>query len=211
MSKKDDLKALVKGKCKDMGLSQQVLDELVTLAYEGATDETTAEELETRATGVVPYAKAIQAEVTRISQKNKQQPVKPQQPTEPLDTDNDNKGSNGSDDNKNKGNDSVPEWAKTLQKRVDALSKENETLKAEQRTNARREEIAKTAKRLNIPDYLMKRISIAEDADIEQELKDYKQDLVNHKLVSEQENAGIIANTDEQLKADAKAWAEGLK
>ncbi|EKC66961.1 hypothetical protein OBE_05683, partial [human gut metagenome] len=62
---------------------------------------------------------------------------------------------------------------------------------------------------LGIPDYLMKRVSFAEDADLDKELADYKQELVTNNLMPK-EQAHETGSSKEAMEADAKAWAESL-
>ena len=73
----------------------------------------------------------------------------------------------------------------------------------------RQAEISAKAKKLGIPDYLMKRVSFAEDADLDKELADYKQELVTNNLMPK-EQAHETGSTKEAMEADAKAWAESL-
>ena len=55
----------------------------------------------------------------------------------------------------------------------------------------------------------MKRFSIADDADIEQELKDYKQELVTNKLMPE-DKADILSSSQKAMEDDAETWAKSL-
>ena len=103
----------------------------------------------------------------------------------------------------------MPEWAKGFQAKLDALEKENATLKAEKTKTERAALIAEKAKKLGIPDYLMKRVSFADDADLDKELADYKQELVTNNLMPK-DAASEKGGKDEAMKADAKSWAESL-
>ena len=94
-------------------------------------------------------------------------------------------------------------------KQISDLIKENETLKANETKKSRSEQIAAKAKELGIPDFLMKRFSIADDADIEKELTEYAQDLVNNKLMSK-DSAHELSSSEEAMRKEAKAWAESL-
>ena len=198
---KKKLLTLLTGKCKDMGLTEKALGELVELGSEGLSDDASDEDIVKKVDSLVPFAKAMQAEITRKTQK-KQSTTK--QSTE-------EEEGNGEGDNKG-GND-VPEWFKTeMQKRdkqISDLIKENETLKANETKKSRSEQIAAKAKELGIPDFLMKRISIADDADIEKELTEYAQDLVNNKLMSK-DSAHELSSSEEAMRKEAKAWAESL-
>lgn len=198
---KKKLLTLLTGKCKDMGLTEKALGELVELGSEGLSDDASDEDIAKKVDSLVPYAKAMQAEITRKTKK-KQSTTK--QSTE------DGEGDGEGD---NKGGNDVPEWFKAeMQKRdkqISDLIKENETLKANETKKSRSEQIAAKAKELGIPDFLMKRFSIADDADIEKELTEYAQDLVNNKLMPK-DGAHELSSSEEAMRNDAKAWAESL-
>ena len=72
-----------------------------------------------------------------------------------------------------------------------------------------KEEIAAKAKELGIPDFLMKRFSLADDADIDKELTDYKQELVTNSLMSA-DGADFMSSSEQAAKDDAKKWADSL-
>ena len=198
---KKKLLTLLTGKCKDMGLTEKALGELVELGSEGLSDDASDEDIVKKVDSLVPFAKAMQAEITRKTQK-KQSTTK--QSTEEVE---------GNGEGENKGGNDVPEWFKTeMQKRdkqISDLIKENETLKANETKKSRSEQIAAKAKELGIPDFLMKRFSIADDADIEKELTEYAQDLVNNKLMSK-DSAHELSSSEEAMRKEAKAWAESL-
>ena len=90
-----------------------------------------------------------------------------------------------------------------------SLKSENANLKAAEAKKVRDGEIAAKAKELGIPDFLMKRFSIADDADYVKELTDYKQELVNNKLMSATD-AGEKGTEEQAMKDAAKSWAESL-
>ena len=198
---KKKLLTLLTGKCKDMGLTEKALGELVELGSEGLSDDASDEDIVKKVDSLVPFAKAMQAEITRKTQK-KQSTTK--QSTEEEE---------GNGEGENKGGNDVPEWFKTeMQKRdkqISDLIKENETLKANETKKSRSDQIAAKAKELGIPDFLMKRFSIADDADIEKELTEYAQDLVNNKLMSK-DSAHELSSSEEAMRKEAKAWAESL-
>ena len=110
----------------------------------------------------------------------------------------------------------MPAWFKQYQQsndqRIAALEKENNDLKAEKAATERATTIADKAKKLGIPEFMVKRIigSIAEDADVDAELANFKQELVNNSLMpkGQAHEAGKIDLT--QAKEDAKSWAAGL-
>ena len=105
-----------------------------------------------------------------------------------------------------------PAWFKAFRKsnqeQLDALKAENETLKAERTKAERTASIAAKAKELGIPEYLMKRVTLADDADIDAELTAFKQELVNNSLLPK--TGGLQTTTDAQIIADADAWVESL-
>lgn len=198
---KKKLLTLLTGKCKDMGLTEKALGELVELGSEGLSDDASDEDIAKKVDSLVPYAKAMQAEITRKTKK-KQSTTK--QSTE---------DGEGEGEGEDKGGNDVPEWFKAeMQKRdkqISDLIKENETLKSNETKKSRSEQIAAKAKELGIPDFLMKRFSIADEADIEKELTEYAQDLVNNKLMPK-DGAHELSSSEEAMRNDAKAWAESL-
>lgn len=197
---KKKLLTLLTSKCKDMGLTEKALGELVELGSEGLADDASDEDIEKKVDSLVPFAKAMQAEITRKTRK-------PQSTTQSTEEE------EGNGEGENKGGNNVPEWFKTeMQKRdkqISDLIKENETLKANETKKSRSEQIAAKAKELGIPDFLMKRFSVADDADIEKELTEYAQDLVNNKLMSK-DSAHELSSSEEAMRNEAKAWAQSL-
>ena len=83
-------------------------------------------------------------------------------------------------------------------------------MKAEKSAAERTAQISATAKKLGIPDYLMKHVTIKDDEDIEKTLGEYKQDLVNNSLLPKDSGEGGSATVDKQMEADAEAWAKSL-
>ena len=185
-------------KCKDMGLTDKALDELAELGSEGLADDASDEDINGKVDLLVPYAKAMQGEITRKTRKS---------------TSKQSAKKKGEGDDDESGDDNVPEWFKLQMKSRDEqmqkLQNENEALKAEKAKTQRQTEISEKAKKLGIPDYLMKRVSFADDADLDKELADYKQELVTNNLMPKEQEHGL-GKTDEALKACAKAWAESL-
>ena len=192
MNKK--LLTVLQAKCKDFGLSDKAIEDLATSGSEGLTDETSDEDIEKKADSLVPFAKLMQAEVTRKAQNKK--PV--EKPAEAP------KGGNSEEE---------PEWFKTYkteqEKQLKELKDENAAMKLEKSKAERGAAIAAKAKELGIPDFLMKHISLADDADIEKELTEYKQELVTNSLMPA-DKADIISSSDEAAKDDAKRWANQL-
>ena len=181
-------------------MTKKAIEDIAETISEGVSDEASDEELEEKANSAVPYARLMQAEVTRKAQK---QVVKKK-------TINDG---DGDDDTSKKADDDQPEWFKKFKaetdKKLTALEAENENLKAEKQKAERSANITATAKRLGIPDFLMKRFAIADDADIEKELTEYKQDLITNRLMPSTE-ASITSSSEQAAKDDAEAWAKKL-
>lgn len=186
--------------CKDMGLTEKALDELAELGSQGLTDTSTDEDIKKAADLLVPYAKLMQGEITRKTSKRNQTP-KPKKKDD---------GDEGDDDDDDKGIAAiVAKQLAPFKEQMDKLQAENDVLKAEKAKGERDTLIAAEAKKHGIPDYLIKRIAIADDADVAKELAAFKQDLVNNNLMPK----GAVSETgktEDQMKADAKAWAESL-
>lgn len=192
MNKK--LLTVLQAKCKDFGLSEKAIEDLATSGSEGLTDETSDEDIEKKADSLVPYAKLMQAEVTRKAQNKKPVEKSAEAP----------KGGNSEEE---------PEWFKTYkaeqEKQLKELKDENAAMKLEKSKAERGAAIAAKAKELGIPDFLMKHISLADDADIEKELTEYKQELVTNNLMPA-DKADIISSSEQAAKDDAKSWANSL-
>lgn len=191
---KKKFKTALSEKCKDFGLTDKALDDLTELGLVNLTNESTEEDISKAVDSLVPFAKAMQGEITRKTRKTTQS-------TKPSDDEGKGEGNNGGDD--------MPEWAKGFQAKLDALEKENATLKAEKTKTERATLIAEKAKKLGIPDYLMKRVSFADDADLDKELSEYKQELVTNNLMPK-DAAPEQGQKSEAMKAAAKSWAESL-
>lgn len=193
---------VLQDKCKDFGLSEKAIEDLAKAGSEGITDETSDEDIQSKADSLVPYAKLMQAEVTRKAQ----QKVEPQPKPAPQ-----GQGGGGNDGNNNNGDilEMFEKFKAETAASLAALKDENAMLKTERTKSERAAQISSKAKSLGIPDFLMKRVSIADDADIEKELTDYKQELVTNRLMPS-EKADIRSSSDEAAKDEAKAWANAL-
>lgn len=189
--------------CKDMGLTEKALDELAEIGSQGLTDTSTDEDVKKAADLLVPFAKAMQGEITR----------KTRQHNQAAKTKKKSKADEGDDDDDDDANEGIAalirEQLKPLKDEIDALKGENANLKAEKAKGERNALIAAKAKELGIPDNLLKRIAIADDEDYEKALSEFKQDLVNNNLMPK-DAASVTAGTDDQMKAAAKSWAESL-
>lgn len=188
---------VLKTKCKSFGLTKKALEELTELGSSELTDESTDEEIAAKADLLVPYAKAMQGEITRKTRK----------PSAKKPSEDEGDGEDESDTD-------APAWFKQYQQsndaRIAALEQENSTLKAEKAATERATTIADKAKKLGIPEFMVKRLHIADDADIDAELTNFKQELVNNSLMpkGQAHEAGKVDLT--QAKEDAKTWAAGL-
>lgn len=186
--------------CKDMGLTDKALDELAEIGSQGLEANASDEDIKKTADSLVPYAKLMQGEITRKTSKRNQTP-KPKKKDD---------GDEGDDDDDDKGIAAiVAKQLAPFKEQMDKLQSENDALKAEKAKGERDALIAAEAKKLGIPDYLIKRIAIADDADVAKELAAFKQDLVNNNLMPK-DAASVTAGTDDQMKAAAKSWAESL-
>lgn len=188
---------VLKTKCKSFGLTKKALEELTELGSSELTDESTDEEIAAKADLLVPYAKAMQGEITRKTRKSSAK-----------------KQSEDEGDGEDESDTDMPAWFKTYQQsndaRIAALEQENTTLKAEKAATERATTIADKAKKLGIPEFMVKRLHIADDADIDAELTNFKQEFVNNSLMpkGQAHEAGKVDLT--QAKEDAKTWAAGL-
>lgn len=197
------LKALSE-RCKDMGLTSRALDELTEIGSEGLANDASDEDIEKSAIALSRYAKLTQAEITRKTsgKRNKQ--------SSSNNTQSSNEGDEG--DNSTAANDiqaMIDARFKKYDERVLALESENVALKKEKAQAKRSATIAEKAKKLGIPDYLVRRMSFADDADIDKELEAVRQEMVNDNLMpkSAAHESGKI---EEAMKADAKSWAQSL-
>lgn len=192
MNKK--LLTVLQAKCKDFGLSKTAIEDLCKSGSEGIKDDTSDEDIEKIADSLVPYAKLMQAEVTRKAQKPKP-------------------GETADEPGKDKNGEDEPEWFKKYKtatdKKLADLETENATLKSEKSKAERTALINSTANKLGIPSALMKHFTLGDDADVEKELTDFKQELITEKLMAADE-ADITSSSEQAAKDDAEAWAKTL-
>ena len=107
-------------KCKDFGLTEKALDELAELGSKGLKDDATDEDINNAVDLLVPYAKAMQGEITRKTSK------KPQSTTQ-----SNGEGNGEGDDDK------APKWFAPYKEKMEALETENAALKAKEKANDR--------------------------------------------------------------------------
>lgn len=189
-------------KCKDMGLTKNALNELTELGAKSLKDDATDDDINAAVDSLVPFAKAMQSEITRKTSRK---------PSTTQSTDTIGEGGEGESTTTGGeiGSEEMPAWAKTMQSQLASLTAENAALKADKAKAERTATIAAKAKSIGIPDYLVKRMTFAEDADIDAELTSFKQELVNNNLMPKgQAHEG--GSTDAQDIADAEAWAKTL-
>ena len=197
---KNKLLELLTARCRDMGLTSKAIEELANLGSAGLAEDATDEDVASKVDSLIPFAKLAQAEITRKTRKVKS-----------TEKQSDNEGEG---EGTNQRDNEVPEWFKTqmesLTKQFEALKAENDKFKADNAKAERANRIATKATELGIPSYLLKRISIPEDADFEKELTDFKQELVNNNLLPQSE-AQEASTTEALMQEEAKAWAKGLQ
>lgn len=185
---KKKFRKILAEKCVDFGLTDKALDELANLGSAKLKDDASDEDIAAGVDLLVPYAKAMQGEITRKAQ-GKQSAKQS------------DKEGNGEGNNNNE----MPEWFKTYQQsndqRIAVLEKENNDLKAEKAATARANKIAEKAKKLGIPEFLLNGRTFADDADIDKELTEFKQQLVNHNLVPKGQTHGNATAT-QQMTAE---------
>lgn len=190
---KKKLLAVLTAKCKSFGLTPKGIETLVEIGATEIADDATDEDIAAKADSLVPYAKAMQGEITRKTRKSS---------TTPSDDEGDGEENNGSGEEE-------PAWMKKFNERLEALETENKTLKEEKTAAERAAQIAAVAKKHGIPDFMVKRLHIKEDADIETEVAAFKQELVNHSLVPKGQ-AHEPGNDTAAAKEAAKSWAASL-
>ncbi len=193
---KKKLLAALTAKCKQYGLTPKAIEELVELGASDLTDEATDDEIAAKVDSLVPYARLMQGEITRKTRKKSS--AKPSKDE-----------GNGEEEDGENGEDDEPAWMKKFNERLEALETENKMLKEEKAKTERASLIADKAKKLGIPEYLVKRMSFAEDADLDKELSDLKQDLVNDNLMPK-DRSHELGTSEEEAKAAAEAWAQTL-
>lgn len=191
-------------KIKDFGLSEKAISELVDAGCDGLTDESSDDDIKAKVDSIVPFAKAMQGEYTRKVQEAKQSQKQSRKDGEGEG----NKGGDGNDframfdELKQQQQQQMNEYFASMKAGIEAL-------KAAEAKKSREAQITAKAKELGIPDFLMKRFNIADDADLVKELTEFKQDLVTAKLMPAN-SAGELGTTEQAMKDNAKAWAQNL-
>lgn len=194
---KTKFKKALSDKVKDMGLTEKAIDDLVEIGCKGLKDDSSDEDINNAVDLLMPYAKIMQGEITRKTRKTT---THNQTKTE--------------EEVEVEGEDAkiaaiVAKQLAPFTEKVKTLEAENEALKAEKAKGERSTLIAEKAKKLGIPDFLLKTLAIADDADIDKVLGDFKNDLVSHNLMPK-DAAQETGKVEDQMKADADAWAKNL-
>lgn len=165
-------------KCKDMGLSETALQQIADLAANGLADDATEEAIAERVNQYEPLAKAMQAEATRWAQKKQPTPPAPVPPTPPTPKPNE-------DEPWAAAIKSLEEkYAGTLKTQSETITKLQQQLTDTERTNA----ITAAMKKLGLTDADMEYVTVPADANVEEYLGKYKQNLVSRGLKPEASN-----------------------
>jgi membrane protein involved in colicin uptake len=171
-----------------MGLSEKAIEEAATAASEGITEQSTDSEIEAKANQTTTFLKITQGEATRWAQTAKQ---KAEEEAKKKGPDSEEAKKQAEAEAKKKEAEEAaknePAWFTAYKKeqaeKLTALETENKTFKAEKSKGDRQTQIKETAAKFKIPEWMMKRISVPEDADINQFFTDIKQDLVTQNLM----------------------------
>lgn len=164
---KQKISTALKNKYANLGFGQKALDGVADYLEKTVTEES---QIETAISGVEPLLKVFQAEADRSrtelnALKVENEELKKKQQTPP-------KVDQPEDE---------PEWFKVFkqeqEERYNALKQESDTLKTEKARADRAMLIAAKAKEFGIPEKIASRLSIAEDANLDDYLKGVKQDL----------------------------------
>lgn len=185
-------------KLKDMGLTEKAIDDLVELGCKGLKDDSSDEDINKAVDLLVPYAKVMQGEITRKTRKPNHNQTETHETEVEVEGEQDAKIAA-----------IIAKQLAPLTQSINDLKAENEALKAEKAKGERSALIAEKAKKLGIPEFLLKDRTFPEDADLDKVLGDFKNELVSHNLMPKgaaQETGKI----EDQMKADADAWAKGL-
>lgn len=180
MIQKDTLKSRLSELCKDMGLSSKALDSLCDIALTRLSDDATEDGITSVLNEIVPFAKVIQSEGTRISADvRKKLDSKPTEPVPVADT----KPQAPQDVSPTQPPKSFDvDYLKQLSDQIAQLTshiKEQDALYASER---RSHQIAQVAKKIGLPEQLASQIVIPEDADVEKTLTAFKQEMVTNVL-----------------------------
>lgn len=190
-------------KCKDTGLSTESIQQIAEVASNGLADDATDEDVEARANQFVPVLKIMQGEATRwVNAKNKpsqQQQQQQQQQTKPKEADDVVQAVLAAMEEK---------YGTQLKQQTDTISKLQEQLA----TGERKALIAGAMKRLGLTEKDMEFVSVPADANVDEYLGKYKQNLVDRGLKPADSNVSQEAKTKaESDMADAMLKQFGVE
>ena len=201
---KEKLKKKLQDAVKDCGLSEKAIEALFNSASKGLKDDATDSDIDAIVSTFAEIGREMQAESTRKVQDAKKSSKKNSA------EDDDPNGEGDEDDDEDP---KEPSWFRKYRKSVEKekaeMRKEIDTLKQEKTVADRKTEIATIAKELGIPDYLMKNYAIADDADARKQLTEFKQDLVNNKLLPK-DAGGAKATEQAAIEAEEEDWVKNL-
>jgi len=199
---KEKIKEKLQDAVKDYGLSDEAIESLVSAASKGLKDDASDEDITKAVNTFAEIGKAMQGETTRKVQAAKKQF---EEDSKKLEDETKGKKEDPSKDMP----DSFKTWKAEIEKTIKTLQDENAALKSEKKSADRASEIAGIAKELGIPDYLMKNYAIADDADARKQLTEFKQDLVNNKLLPKDAGGNKITE-DAAIAQEAEDWVKNL-
>lgn len=189
-------------KCKDMGLSAESIQQITEVASNGLADDATDEDVEARANQFVPVLKTMQGEATRwVNAKNKpsQQQQQQQQQPKPKEADDVVQAVLAAMEEK---------YGTQLKQQTDTISK----LQQQLATGERKALIAGAMKRLGLTEKDMEFVSVPADANVDEYLGKYKQNLVDRGLKPADSNVSQEAKTKaESDMADAMLKQFGVE
>ena len=190
-------------KCKDMGLSAESIQQIAEVASNGLADDATDEDVEARANQFVPVLKTVQGEATRwVNAKNKpsqQQQQQQQQQPKPKEADDVVQAVLAAMEEK---------YGTQLKTQADTITSLQEKLA----TGERKALIAGAMKRLGLTEKDMEFVSVPADANVDEYLGKYKQNLVDRGLKPADSNVSQEAKTKaESDMADAMLKQFGVE
>lgn len=164
---KQKILTALKNKYANLGFSQKALDGVADYLEKTVTEES---QIETAIVGVESLLKVFQAEADRSrtelnALRVENEELKKKQQTPPKEDEQQDE----------------PEWFKAFKKeqeeRYNALKQESDTLKSEKARAERASLIAEKAKEFGIPEKIASRLSVADDANLDDYFKGVKQEL----------------------------------
>lgn len=190
-------------KCKDMGLSAESIQQIAEVASNGLADDAAEADVEARANQYLPVLKTMQGEATRwVNAKNKpsqQQQQQQQQQPKPKEADDVVQAVLAAMEEK---------YGTQLKTQADTITSLQEKLA----TGERKALIAGAMKRLGLTEKDMEFVSVPADANVDEYLGKYKQNLVDRGLKPADSNVSQEAKTKaESDMADAMLKQFGVE